>query len=153
MQYDPQMLLDEEKHVVLDRFDYEIAWRLGQGIVDVGLAQKMPIAIQITHGLDCIFLAVLPGGTHDNVDWVRRKIASVHRFQHSSLYLALAAREAGYEFHQRFRLPMTDFVAGGGAVPLIAKNAGFIGAVGISGLLDTDDHRLAVDGIRAVMSL
>jgi uncharacterized protein (UPF0303 family) len=149
---DPSLeeLLDEERALVLERFDYDLAWALGCRMRDTAAARRLPVAIEVTHGLDRVFFARLPGATPDNFDWTHRKAAVAHRFHHSSLHMRILAAQRGFDFNARYRLPAAEYAASGGAVPLVVRNAGLIGVAAVSGLADVDDHRLVVESIRAV---
>ncbi len=144
-------LLEEERAIVLDRFDYDFAWALGSAIREKAALAKAPIAVEVTHGLDRVFFALLPGATPDNFDWTHRKAAVVHRFHHSSLYMRIAAEEAKFDFNLRYRLPATDYAASGGGVPLVVKNAGLVGVAAVSGLPDVEDHAIIVEQIKILL--
>ena len=154
MPEDPTLesLLEEERALVLERFDYDFAWALGSHMRDEASARALPVAIEVTHGLDRVFFALMPGATPDNFDWTHRKAAVVYRLHHSSLYMRIAAQQGGYDFNARFRLPETEFAASGGAVPLIVRNAGLIGVAAVSGLPDVDDHRLVIESLRSLQA-
>lgn len=145
-------VIAEQPTLVVDKFDYAYAWELGSRIRKEAEGRQLPVAIEVTHGLDRVFFSLLPGATPDNFDWTHRKAAVAHRFHCSSLQMRLAAQQAGYDFNTRFRLPISDFAASGGAVPLIVKNAGLVGVAAVSGLRDFLDHALIVDAIRSLKS-
>jgi uncharacterized protein (UPF0303 family) len=150
--YQPEELLAEERRLVIDRFDYDVLWWLGNRIRASASERKLPVAIHITHGLDNAFQTILPGATADNLDWTRRKINAAYRYQHSSLYLRLCAERDRYDFNTRFRRPVADYAASGGGLPLIVRHAGIVGAVAVSGLPDVEDHRLVVEAIDALIA-
>jgi uncharacterized protein (UPF0303 family) len=143
-------LLEEQKALELDRFDYDFAWELGSLVRLRAHSEALPVAIEVRHGTDIIFATLAKGATIDNFDWVRRKCAVVHRFHRSSLAVRIDAQEKGYDFNARFRLPAGDFAASGGAVPLIVRGL-FVGSVGVSGLPDVDDHKLATDCLKEIL--
>lgn len=126
----------------LDTFNYDFAWKLGSLIRQRAASQELPVAIEIRHGTDVVFATLLPGATIDNFGWTRRKCAVVHRFHRSSLQVRLEAELKGYDFNTRFGLPAGDYVASGGAIPLIIRGGTLIGSVGVSGLPDVEDHKL-----------
>ncbi|SFU17069.1 heme-degrading domain-containing protein [Mesorhizobium sp. YR577] len=143
-------LLEEQKTLELSSFDYDLAWELGSRIRQRAQSEGLPVAIEIRHGNDIVFATLARGATIDNFDWVRRKCAVVHRFHRSSLAVRVEAEHQGYDFNARFRLPVGDYAASGGGVPLILKGA-FVGSVGVSGLPHLDDHKLAVDCIKEMI--
>lgn len=143
-------LLNEKGTIALKRFDYATAWQLGAAIQKRAAEQNLPIGIEVTHGATPVFLALMPGSTPDNLDWVRRKRAVALRFHHSSLYMRLLCETQNIDFHARYRLPEADFAASGGGVPIFIENVGVVGAASVSGLPNVEDHRLVV---RALLSL
>jgi len=61
-------LLAEEERLVLDRFDYTLAWGIGGRLRATAAERALPVAIEIAHGATPVFLALLPGATPDNND-------------------------------------------------------------------------------------
>lgn len=141
-------LLAEERSLMLDHFDAALAWRLGQSIGDELVRADARGAIDISRAGRTIFFAATDGATADQTEWIRRKRATVLRFERSSLAVAAAALEGGYDFHERYRLPREDFVAGAGGVPLRVEGAGLVGVATVSGLAGTEDHDLIVRHLR-----
>jgi uncharacterized protein (UPF0303 family) len=151
MIHTPLTLAAEQEELLLDTFDYDFAWALGETIRERASAMRAPVAIEVSHGTTPIFVTLLPGATVDNLDWTARKRAVAHRFHRSSLAIRLEAEVAGFDFNERFRLPKEAFVASGGGVPLVLRNGTLIGTAAVSGLPDTEDHQLIVDGLRSLM--
>lgn len=145
-------LIEERKALQLRTFDYSFAWELGRRIRERAVSASLPVAIEVRHGMDVIFATLVGDATIDNFDWTRRKAAVAHRFHRSSLEMRLEAEKGGFDFNSRFRLPEADFVASGGAVPLVMRDGLFIGAVAVSGLPDVEDHQLAVDTLKTLVS-
>ncbi|XUY29914.1 heme-degrading domain-containing protein (plasmid) [Agrobacterium sp. rho-8.1] len=147
MTYTLQTLSEELQVLQLPFFDYEVAWRLGSLMQAQAAASALPAAITVAHGADLVFSVLMPGATLDNSDWAARKRAVAHRFHRSSLEMRLEAEAGTFEFNRRYRLPETDYVASGGGVPLILRGGTLIGTIGVSGLPDVEDHRLAVNAL------
>lgn len=150
MTYTLETLAAEQESLHLPRFDYDIAWRLG--CLMQKAAQGLPAAITVAHGTDVVFALLMPGATCDNTAWAARKRAVAHRFHRSSLAMRLEAEAQGFDFNARFLLPATDFIASGGGLPLILKGGTLIGTIGVSGLPDVEDHRLAVTALRQLLA-
>lgn len=144
-------LVDEQEAIKLERFDYDFAWELGSRIRSRAHQEALPVAIQVRHGTDVVFATLVGGATIDNFDWTRRKCAVAHRFHRSSLQIRLEAEAGGYDFNTKFRLPVADYVASGGGVPLILKGGTLIGTVAVSGLPNVEDHILVTDTLRELM--
>ena len=152
MTYTLDTLAQELNDLRLATFDYEFAWRLGCLMQAQAAARSLPAAITVAHGTDVVFALLMPGATPDNTDWAARKRSVAHRFHRSSLAMRLEAEQGGYDFNSRFRLPEADFVAGGGGFPLMLRGGTLIGTVGVSGLPDVEDHRLATNALRDLLS-
>jgi uncharacterized protein (UPF0303 family) len=151
MPYTLASLAAEQEKLLLDRFDYDFAWTLGQAIRALASIEQAPVAIQVSHGLSAVFTTLLPGATVDNLDWTARKRAVAHRFHKSSLAIRLEAEAGKYDFNQRFRLPEEAYVASGGGIPLILKQGTLVGTVAVSGLPDAEDHRLIVEALHSLL--
>lgn len=147
MTYTLESLAAEQERLLLASFDYAFAWELGRTIHDRAAELRAPVAIEITHGLVPVFVSLLPGATVDNLHWAARKRTVAHRFHRSSLAMRLEAEKAGFDFNERFRLPVADFVASGGGVPLMLRNGTLVGTASVSGLPDVEDHLLIVEAL------
>lgn len=144
-------LLAEEKAIALGGFDYADAWTLGSHIQAAAAERGLAIGIEVVHGNTQVFLALMPGSTPDNLDWLRRKRSTALRFHHSSLYVRLLSESRGVNFHTRYRLPDADYAASGGSVPVFIRDVGVVGAVTVSGLPDVEDHRLVIAALRSLV--
>ncbi|WP_320203601.1 heme-degrading domain-containing protein [Agrobacterium rosae] len=144
-------LVDEQSALQLEGFDYDFAWELGSLIRSRAQSDALAVAIQVRHGRDVVFATLVGGATIDNFDWTRRKCAVAHRFHRSSLQIRLEAEAGGYDFNARFRLPVEDYVASGGGVPLLLKGGTLIGTVAVSGLPNVEDHNLVTSTLRKMV--
>ena len=79
-----ESLAEELPTLQLDRFDYEIAWKLGCLMQAEAAAHALPVGISVAHGPDLVFSLLMPGATPDNFDWMARKRAVATRFHRSS---------------------------------------------------------------------
>lgn len=152
MTYTLNLLAEEQQKLLLPDFDYTFAWKLGSLIREQAAKGKLPVAITITHGTDVVFSLLMPGATIDNLHWASRKRAVAHRFHRSSLAMRLEAQKGSFDFNSRYRLPEAQYVASGGGVPLMLRNGTLIGTVGVSGLPDVEDHRLAVQALEELVA-
>ena len=66
-------LLHHEDVLQFNRFDSEIAWRLGSWIVNKARQEELPIALDITVNERCLFHYSSNGASLDNVGWMDRK--------------------------------------------------------------------------------
>jgi uncharacterized protein (UPF0303 family) len=140
-------LAAEETELQFESFTNDDAWALGTALVEA--ARGLPVAVGISRNGQQLFHAALPGTSADNDDWIRRKIAVVNRFGHSSLYLRQSFLEQGTTFEEATGLDPREYAAHGGGFPILVRNVGPVGAVVVSGLPQLDDHRMVVAAIRA----
>ena len=133
----------------LDRFDEARALRLGQILVDLALAGKMPVVVNIRTADRTLFHAALPGSAPLNDLWARRKSNLALMFQLPSLLVGQRNREKD-ESLDRHGLPAEDYADSGGAVPIRVKGAGVVAVATVSGLPQVEDHRLVVRAIKAL---
>jgi Haem-degrading len=82
---DLEKLEAEWDGLVLPRFDEATALRLGQVLVELALAEKLPVVIDIRTADRTLFHAALPGAAPLNDLWARRKSNTALMFQLPSL--------------------------------------------------------------------
>jgi uncharacterized protein (UPF0303 family) len=138
-----------EEELVFAGFDHHDAWRLGSLIANRAIASGFGVAIDIRRHNIVLFRCVLPGATADQEEWIRRKSASVLRFEHSTALLSEEFAERD-PFEGGWLAP-EDYTLAGGSFPLRVHGAGVIGAVTVSGLSSDEDHQLVVDSIRSYL--
>lgn len=137
--------------LTLPRFDELASLRLGQILVDLALAEELPVVIDIRTADRTLFHAGLPGSTPLNDRWARRKSNTALLFQMPTLLVnrRLAAKD---EPLARHGLSSEDYAEAGGAVPIRVAGVGVVAVATVSGLPQVEDHRLVVRGIRALMA-
>ncbi|NHB77179.1 heme-degrading domain-containing protein [Rhodobacter calidifons] len=136
--------------LTLPRFDELAALRLGQILVDLALAEDLPVVIDIRTPDRTLFHAGLPGSAPLNDRWARRKSNTALMFQLPSLLVG-QRNAAGGETLARHGLTAEDFADAGGAVPIRVAGAGVVAVATVSGLPQVEDHRLVVRGLRALI--
>ena len=145
-------LRQHEEELVFARFDHHDAWRLGSLIASRAIAGGHGVAIDIRRHNMVLFRCVLPGPTADQEEWIRRKSASVLRFERSTALLAEEFAAKGFDPTQGGWLAPEDFTLAGGSFPIRVRGTGVVAAVTASGLSSVDDHQLGVDGIRTYLA-
>ncbi|KAF9936537.1 hypothetical protein BGZ75_008638 [Mortierella antarctica] len=94
------------------------------------------------------------GTTVDNENWMRRKVNTVVRLQHSSYYIGrLLASKGQTDMEKAYMVPAADHACHGGAFPLLIKHVGCVGAIVVSGLKQDEDHAMVVQGIRQMIAI
>ncbi len=142
-------LRQQEEELVFDSFDHQDAWQLGSLIANHAVSSQYGVAIDIRRHNMVLFRCVLPGATSDQEEWIRRKSASVLRFEHSTALLS--EQFSDYDPTQGGWLAPEDYTLAGGSFPIRVRGAGVIGAITVSGLSSDADHELAVEGIRSYL--
>jgi uncharacterized protein (UPF0303 family) len=141
----------EVAELVLDGFHEAQALRLGRILVDLALAEGLPVVINIRTGDRTLFHAALPGSTPLNDLWARRKSNTALRFHLPSLLVGLRNRAKGKTLEDE-GLSAADHADHGGAVPVVVRGVGAVAVATVSGLPQVEDHRLVVRGLRALMA-
>ena len=141
----------EAEYAALDlpQFDEVTALRLGQVLVDLALADRLPVVIDIRTPDRTLFHAGLPGSAPLNDLWARRKSNTALMFQLPSLLVA-ARNKAKGEPLDKHGLSGADYADSGGAVPIRVRDVGVVAVATVSGLPQVEDHKLVVRGIRAL---
>ncbi|WP_374653026.1 heme-degrading domain-containing protein [Dongia sp.] len=140
-------LLALEKRLIFPRFDNETAIALGMLLLSLARERTLPVVIDITRAGQQLFHAALPGSSADNDEWIKRKVATVMRFGHSSYYMGRSCAAKGVVFTERYLLDPMRYAPQGGSFPIILAGTGVVGAVSISGLPQAEDHALVVEAL------
>jgi uncharacterized protein (UPF0303 family) len=138
-------LLDQEKQLKAKKLDLLDLIDMGQIALEIGLARKLPIAVEVRMGNWIVYHASLPGSTSENQSWIDRKARVVLLKHHSSLYERVSAEERGVDWHKENNLLDETHAIHGGGLPLITRDKEFVGVLLISGLPQLDDHLLGVE--------
>ncbi|MFO1204056.1 MAG: heme-binding protein [Tabrizicola sp.] len=133
----------------LPRFDEAMALRLGQILVDLSLAEDLPVVISIRTADRTLFHAALPGSAPLNDLWARRKSNTALVFQLPSLLVGRRNQAKG-EGLDRHGLSAADYADSGGAVPIKIKGTGMVAVATVSGLPQVEDHKLVVKVLKAL---
>jgi uncharacterized protein (UPF0303 family) len=141
-----EQALAQEQSLDFQRFSHTDAWELGGSMVARAVEAIYPVAIAIKFGQQRIFHAALPGSSATNDDWLDRKFRAVELHNCSSWALACQQRAAGADYFAASGYDRRAIALAGGAVPLRVQGS-LVGAVGVSGLAEEDDHRFVVDAL------
>lgn len=135
----------------LKKFDETVALKLGEVLIDLALADDLPVVIDIRTADRTLFHAALPGSAPLNDLWARRKSNTALMFQLPTLLVA-ARNKAKSQSLERHGLSSGEFAENGGAVPIRVKGAGMVAVATVSGLTQEEDHKLVVRGLKALTS-
>jgi uncharacterized protein (UPF0303 family) len=145
-------LAAQEEQLQFDRFDNETALALGQHLLSAARERALPVVISVRRNGQRLFHAALPGTAADNDAWIERKSRVVDRYGHSSFYVGTLHRESGSTFEDQARLDPDLYAAHGGVFPVIVRNVGPIGTVGVSGLPQAEDHAFVVEQLTSFLA-
>jgi uncharacterized protein (UPF0303 family) len=146
-----QELAAQEEQLQFDRFDNETAIALGQHLLSAARERALPVVISVRRNGQRLFHAALPGTSADNDAWIERKSRVVDRYGHSSFYIGTLHRESGTSFEEQSRLDPDLYAAHGGVFPVIVRDVGPVGTVGVSGLPQAEDHAFVVEQLTAFL--
>ena len=139
-----EQLLTEEKELIFPSFNEQSAWMIGSRARDIAQRENLPVAIRIMREEQILFQASLSGSGPDNDLWLSGKARVVRHFHHSSLYMTRKLEEGHTDILSKYHLDPAVYRCKGGAFPLRVINSGIAAVLIVSGLKDTEDHKLAV---------
>ncbi|MEU5272075.1 heme-degrading domain-containing protein [Streptomyces hygroscopicus] len=145
-------LEEQERRLRLPRFGNDDAWRLGCLVAERAQVRGAAVTIGIHRAGQRLFHRALPGTSPDNDAWLERKFRVVERYGASSYLVGTRFRAKGTSFEESSRLDPDRYAAHGGAFPLHVTGTGVIGAVGVSGLPQADDHALVVEALERYLA-
>lgn len=144
---DLQLVLEQERQLQFPAFDEAAAFSIGGAIRERGLAAGYPLVIDVRLFDRQLFFAALPGSTMSFADWARRKMNSVKIFHKSTYRIVLEKPRPDRVFEPMHNLPQSDYVVTGGAFPIKLTGTGVVGAIGVAGAHERDDHGLIVEAM------
>ena len=147
-------LLGQQARLVLPRFDYTEAARLGGMVAALAEGRGLPVVVRVeaetTAGPHIVFQRAFPGSSPTNDWWIGRKFAVVRHYGDASFTVGTRFRVQGTTFEESYGLDEETYAAHGGAFPLRVDGE-VVGISGVSGLPQQEDHALVVEGIAAYL--
>ena len=141
-----QKILQQEEETTLDCFDAKSVRILADYLMGKMDQDAVPLTVRITlkdHHI--LFHYSANNCAQDKDNWVRRKTNTVLNFGHSSQWFYFKTQGNHDELTVKYGLSLSDYTVSGGAVPIILKACGCIGALAVSGYSGPwDDHNLAI---------
>ena len=134
---------DQERRLVLSRFNHDDALALGLRLVAMAKMSWGPVESDITCGDHCLFHHAMEGTTAVNGSWIRRKRNTMLLTGTSSLLVFLRLALDQTTIAKQYGVVETEHAPGGGGFPL-RVSGNIIGHVIVSGLPHRDDHALVV---------
>ncbi|PPQ69197.1 hypothetical protein CVT26_003637 [Gymnopilus dilepis] len=149
-----EVLAKEPQTLVFQSFTADSAWILGGILRQLSLEHPQPVAIRITHANGQVLFSTYtrPGTNPDSESWIARKTASVFRWGTSTLHLGQKLREKGHKGDRLSETMVIDdskYACHGGGFPIKVQGVeGVVAVAVISGLAQTEDHAIVVEGIK-----
>jgi uncharacterized protein (UPF0303 family) len=149
---DLEQIAQQERELILPKFDAEIAWQLGSILRQLADTRKLPVVIDVRRIGQPLFYTAMEATTPDNPDWVRRKVNVVERYHISSYAAGIKEKIKGKSLTESQGLPLSDYATHGGAFPLRVANSGLVGTVTVSGLPMRADHELVIEALCTLLN-
>ncbi len=140
-----QRVVEQERALVLPRFDLDAAWRLGSRLRELSLQRGLSVTIEVRLQRETVFFCAMPGTTPENADWARRKRNTAELTQRSSYAVGRSLARDGSSLEAKMGLPLRDYASHGGSVPIRVEGVGCVGTATVSGLPQRDDHELVCE--------
>jgi uncharacterized protein (UPF0303 family) len=147
VEQDIAAIAEQERQLAFTSFDEGTAFAIGSALRARAIRESLPIVIQVSLWDRLLFYAAAPGSTGANFDWVRRKLNVVKMFRASTYRMVLEQERPDRTFKPGHGLSPAEFVLAGGGFPITIKGIGPIGAFGVSGLPEREDHGVIVDAL------
>lgn len=144
IQTDIERITDEETRIRFDKFDHDLAWRIGVALHEEAQTRGVAVTIDIRAFGQQIFHLAMAGTAPDNDRWIEGKIRVVERFHKSSLRVGRELAAEGKGVADRFFVDPFEFRPFGGCFPVRLRDGGVVGTVTVSGLTQEEDHALVV---------
>lgn len=142
--------LEELENITLPSFSTELAWEMGSYARKLALEnypdRAVAVDISLATGQVLFHSYTQAGGSYDNEEWINKKKRVVFRMNRSSFWLGKKLRLKEASLEESYLISSQEFASHGGSVPIrIANFDSVVGALTISGLLQEQDHLLAIE--------
>jgi uncharacterized protein (UPF0303 family) len=144
-------IIAQEQGLVFDRFDEDIAYRIGAHVREAANAVGKGIAVGVWLWDRTLCIGMTAGASSHNLVWAERKLGTVRLLHKSSYRVVLERGDKPRLLEPGWAADPTTYAIAGGAFPINVKGVGFVGAVAVSGLPERDDHGFAVAAICAAL--
>lgn len=134
---DLQTVVAQEETLVFDRFDEEMAYKLGS----LARAAAKGIVVGVYLWDRTLFFGATAGASDGNRRWIERKVGLVRLLLKSSYRVVLERGDRPRSL-DNWGVDAKDYAIAGGAFPIRVRGAGIIGAAAVSGLDERADHEI-----------
>ncbi len=147
LEQDIERIAEQERVLQFERFDADLAFQLGGTMRRLLMERDAGASVEIQMAGQILFFGTTRGAVPGQADWLRRKRNTVMRFHRSSYGVGRVLEKEGLTLEAKHGLPFADYVAHGGGFPLILRDVGCVGSIGVSGLPQREDHVVAVEAL------
>lgn len=146
-------LSEQEAALVFEQFDEGTAFAIGRHVREAALELEAGVSVLVKLWDRPVFYSATPGATHGNYLWCHRKANTVRLTMKSTYRQVLERGDKPRLFDETWGVDPAEYVFAGGAVPVVVKGIGVVGAVAASGLDERQDHEIVVAGMSEVLGL
>jgi len=150
---DLAIIAEQEGRLVFDEFSEDTAFAIGGFVREAAKAIGKGIAVGVYLWDRTLFYGATAGASEGNRGWVERKAKLVRLQLKSSYRVVLERGDRPRLLEPAWAIEPSEYALAGGAFPVSIKGAGIIGAVGVSGLSERDDHEFARSAIARALGL
>ncbi|WP_263380892.1 heme-degrading domain-containing protein [Granulicella paludicola] len=154
---DLALITQQENLLRFPSFNADVAWQLGSLLRSKLTALNAGGTVEVDLAGHILFTAVTLGpnglATPGQADWVRRKRNVVRRFGTSSYAVGRKLELNNQTLEARHGLFLSDYATDGGGFPIVIAGSGLVGSVIVSGLVQREDHSLAVTAISELLNI
>ncbi|WP_231572111.1 heme-binding protein [Pontibacillus halophilus] len=143
-----EQLLQLEEELVFNQFTNEDALQLGIELINYAKENGKSVAVHVEKNHLPLFTHLMDGTSEENIKWLYRKKNVVDHYNHSTQFIAARFEEMGTTHNESSLLPVNDYQAVGGSLPINIKGVGNIGSVTVAGLTPQMDHDYCVAGVK-----
>ncbi|MDB5542218.1 MAG: hypothetical protein JWQ89_3945 [Devosia sp.] len=144
---DIELVEQQEKQLVFQRFDEATALKLGEDIRKLAEAAGSALTIDVRFWNRPLYYYAMPGTGPDNPEWVRRKSNCVRRFNRASYAMTLRQKRQGRGFAPDENVDPAEIAAHGGSFPIRIEGVSVVGAITVSGVPGRLDHGFVVEAV------
>ena len=144
-------LLALEQKLVLSSFSNEDALKIGlEAVAYIHEANKSGVYIEIRRGENVVFSHCMDGANWDNRLFAERKLNTVTKFEHCSMYAGEKYITKGRLFYDYYA--PQEYQCAGGGFPIVITGIGMVGMIGVSGLSAAEDHQVCAEALRRFLN-
>lgn len=140
--------LEEENQFKFKSFNAKKAFMMGQRIANYAIENDLQVCVEIVANGKVLFHFASDKCIPDNDQWLKRKINTVMYFHHSSKFIHFKLKGDSSLIGSKYGLRTEEYAVIHGGFPIYVENAGFIGAIAVSGLQPNEDHDLVIQTIK-----